>query len=645
MTTEHTELLEPGGCDKTLPANEVVEEFTFGQFVKLRYKASDGRLRPVAGQLAKGDSRALLPALGATALDGAVSIGALLDGKPEGLPARDDGPEPDHIRVKDVDDLIASGRVMVGDKEAAVVLDEGHVRRLLTGLPAITVAKVGRHMEPVVLEPSARGPVATRPLMRRHEVSDLAAFLAAPQVPGLGGGSFPLDIDAEDVKELRSEGLVTLGSGSKAVTVVVEGAAAPEAAIASYAARANGDTAIRSSDRSGIDELRRYQAQFMKPAELLPPQLPDAFTLGLYLPWTQSWQLKGYSRGSLAHSLTLAPQEEATIELFTWDRRKRSLEQSSSFDSDQSLEQTDTTKDVMDVVKELASSSEFKVEGHAKLNVKYMGVEAEVGVAGSYAAKVNATARRSVNHVQDSTEKAAARVRVSRQTRISESSETGSEERVTRKVRNTNMCRTLTLDYFEVLAHYNVTTAFDRDNAEVCVFVPLPLSLRNKVFAEQDLRVHERALVAALLDSRLADGFQAARTTYARTWAMQHVCDRPKCDHPRPPATSGPNDGGGTPRAALDAAVARVVSAARALRSASLGGITREVLIDGGSASAASVLEVQRWCFWALLEREYGTAHETLEGLAAAGTQIPMGPPGYPPFQIPTSPLKPRSRC
>ena len=129
------EILEPGDCDKSLPANEVVEEYTFGQFVKLRYPTGGGRVRPVTGMLADDASRTLLSALGASSLYGAVSISALLRDRPEALPEAEHGTDPDHLPVKDVDDLIARRKLRVRGEEASVSLEEGDVVALLLSLP------------------------------------------------------------------------------------------------------------------------------------------------------------------------------------------------------------------------------------------------------------------------------------------------------------------------------------------------------------------------------------------------------------------------------------------------------------------------------------------------------------------------------
>jgi hypothetical protein len=630
VSEERFELFGPGCCDKRLPANEVLEEYTFGQFIRLRYKDDGGESRTVTGRLPPDGARDWLTMLGAEPLGRAVSMAAVLSRKPEALPAGNSGNNVTKVVIKDVDELIAERSVSLGTHRAQLDLDAGRVTRLLAGMPTEVVARTGSRESRILLIPPTTQPRAPLPAVHQHTVRDIASFLADPVVPGVGGAGYKLALDGRAVKRLRQEGVVTLGTGSKQVTLTIDGRNSPQVLSTAYAMKRNdssrGEVAWHQAAEdaeTSVAAAPPYRTAMAAPQGVAAaaPQSADAFTLGLYLPWKQSWRLEGYSRGALVHSLTLAPQEDTTIELFTWDRRKRSLEQASTFESDQSVEQTDTSKDAFDVVREMANSNEFKIEGHAKVDVKYPAVEAEFGVRGDYTSKLNETAKRSTNHLQESTQKAAARVRVSRQTKISEASEMGREERVTRKVRNVNMCRTLTLDYFEVLSRYTVTTAFDQENAQICVFVPFPIWLRTYSFSEDDLRINERALRIVLIDSQLADGFQAARTVFARRWAMQHVCDVPACPHHSVGGGGSSQATDGPARKALEDAVNRVISSSRVLVNASVQSFATTAR-DAHQPSAAEALAVQRWGFWHLLRRSYGTVSETLNNLARAGTPV-----------------------
>src|SRR5207253_5541767 len=108
-----------------------------------------------------------------------------------------------------------------------------------------------------------------------------------------------------------------------------------------------------------------------------------------------------------------------------------------------------------------------------------------------------------------------------------------------------------------------ITTAFNKDDAQVCFFVPFPNWLRIYKFSKDDLRIHERALRMALINPELAPGFEAARTLCAYEWAMQHVCDTPHCEHSMDEQEGG---GGGkttADRKPLEDAVDRVLLSSR----------------------------------------------------------------------------------
>jgi hypothetical protein len=49
--------------------------------------------------------------------------------------------------------------------------------------------------------------------------------------------------------------------------------------------------------------------------------LEQEYLIGLELTHRQEWQIQGHARGELLHSLPLAPGEETTVEVLTWDRQ------------------------------------------------------------------------------------------------------------------------------------------------------------------------------------------------------------------------------------------------------------------------------------------------------------------------------------
>src|SRR5437870_10351645 len=79
----HFELFGAGQGEKQLPVNEVVEEYTFGQFVKLRYPSETGGSRPVVLGKPSALNRQFIEIPGFGPPAEAVSIKGILSGKPE----------------------------------------------------------------------------------------------------------------------------------------------------------------------------------------------------------------------------------------------------------------------------------------------------------------------------------------------------------------------------------------------------------------------------------------------------------------------------------------------------------------------------------------------------------------------------------
>jgi hypothetical protein len=261
----------------------------------------------------------------------------------------------------------------------------------------------------------------------------------------------------------------------------------------------------------------------------------QGIALVVYFEWKQEWVLKGFSRGRLLHSLSLAPQEEATIELFTWDRRKRSLEQSSLTETEQSVEDEEKTQDTTEVFRELTKKDEFQWKVGGDLDAQYNGVAVNVKLKTHAEAqdKTNAedVAKNTTKTLREGVQKAAAKVKTQRSSKISETTEMGLEERVTRKVRNPNLCHTLNLDYFEVSTHYEITTSFNEDGMRFCAAIPNPIA--RDTFPPEFVRQNEGALRDMILDRGLVSGFDGLRLLRAREVALKDLeekRDRRKMD-------------------------------------------------------------------------------------------------------------------
>jgi hypothetical protein len=107
------------------------------------------------------------------------------------------------------------------------------------------------------------------------------------------------------------------------------------------------------------------------------------------------------------------------------------------------------------------------------------------------------------------------KLKLERQTKLGETSEIGTEDKTTRRVRNPNLCHTLLLNYYEILAHHDIETAFSETEARLCVLVPTA-GIAVHEFTYTNVRYDQSVLERVLLVPALAAGFGAAHRLVAQ---------------------------------------------------------------------------------------------------------------------------------
>lgn len=251
--------------------------------------------------------------------------------------------------------------------------------------------------------------------------------------------------------------------------------------------------------------------------------------LALYLPFVQSWKLEGYTRGRLVKSFALGPGEEQTVEVFSWDRLRSSLESTTSLEQEQNTESAGTRRDTLDVARDVGQQTGFEMTtgGKVGFQVGVVRVDMDASTSGRHASTQAEKETRSA--IVEATTRATQRVRTSRTLKVTESRESGSEERITRKLRNPNAAHTLTVAFFEILSNYQVITRLQAGRAQLVVLIPSADLAGVARFDRRAVRTHERALRLALLDATLAPGFDAARLLDARDRACGVLCQGCSC--------------------------------------------------------------------------------------------------------------------
>ncbi len=252
--------------------------------------------------------------------------------------------------------------------------------------------------------------------------------------------------------------------------------------------------------------------------------------LALYLPFRQLWKLRGYNRGRLVNSFTLAPQEEQTIEVFKWDRLSNTLESGTSFESEETNESSSTRRDTTDVARDVSRQIGFETNSTGKVGFKVGVVNADLSAGFDARAGTNEAEKETRNAITDVTTRSTGHVRTSRTLKVVESREQGQETRTTRKLRNANNCHTMTVAFSEILANYEVDTFVRADAARLVVLVNSATLGAVDHFDRNNVRAHESPLRLALMDKSLADGFDAARYLDARSRACEVLCTGCTCD-------------------------------------------------------------------------------------------------------------------
>jgi hypothetical protein len=525
----------PGDCSAGLPAEQVFHEAIFAEFKRLNKRiddlpypilldgwqdrnVKDRILNKAVESVPMANRYAATAGSGAAhtmlSLAGGVPLSYVNDRSSKALTA----PLVHAVKVDDAIRLLGRGQVRLpgSGKIARLDLSDDHAADLVANRPVVVNATSGGKPMAIQLLPAAAG--ERKPKSAVHVVSSLEEFVRNPSVPALDGSALRVNLSSAQLRQLRDSNAAVVNTGGRRVTIQIasngsDGPGDGRVASASYAA-----TAVTVAGEGLTSEPTRGAGAVMEETGGSTPvvsQSETTFTLALYLPWRQLWRLKGYTRGELLHSLVLGPQEEVTIEVSSWDRRKRIFEDSAQSSFEQTTDFTQTEKDTQSVVKEINNQNEFGMTMGGQIGYTMAGV---FQVGGSSQTNVKASlansSKNNLEFLRESVAKAGTKLKLERQTKINETTEIGTENKITRKLRNPNLCHTLSFNSYEVLAHYDIETSFNRDQARLCVMVPNPVAVT--AFDYTNVRYYESVLRKVLLVPDLAPGFDAARKLYAQ---------------------------------------------------------------------------------------------------------------------------------
>ncbi len=553
-------------CDEQLPVDDVVETYAFHQFIDLRIE-DDGNSRQI-GVPVDVANPGYIRELRRAGVDSPTLL-AEIRGDVSPLkgawpaPSDSDPDLPERVEIEDVAEVITAGEVAVGNK-----------RYSLAGLADVAEdLKAGRSVQGRFVDNNGRpAELELVPLVNskcdlpqriRFSAGDLAALTPARGVVVPGLGALKLDLSEDERAAALRDGYVTararLPDSATDHEILVEVAQPMVRRSAMTAADADGRIEAGMAlarDRRGAEETK---------------QVLNRRVL-LYVPIEQEWRLKGYARGMLVNTFSLAPQEQLTLEVFSWDRRKTASETTSSQEQESSSESVATQKVTRDALREAKDTNGWTFGANLSVSVPQVGMSA--GTNFSLSSQSELTRRTTVQSINEATEKAASRIKSSVQTKVSEAAEFGREDRSTRRIVNPNTGRILHFDAFEVLAGFDVTTRYRFDRAVLCVLYPCVDFLAS--LTDPETKVRSTALLALegiiydLVPQRVRGGFDAARTFLAWDRICQYACDAAcTCETPKPEGTTAPAASGNAYEADVIAALAALRAVIARLNGAS----------------------------------------------------------------------------
>lgn len=246
------------------------------------------------------------------------------------------------------------------------------------------------------------------------------------------------------------------------------------------------------------------------------PTLYQATTIahGHLLTFKQVWRADGYSLGDLLYSLPLAPGQKKLIAVVDWDRREEAARVSQRTATETLDASLVHDRDISEVI---TSSLQQSMRGSSRADTSSVaaGIGGFIGpvvfgfgggasTAGSSASQRSSrdVAGTMLNQARDRTLQAASAVRSQRST-VVQTARQGESLRVqTDVVANHNHCHALTVEYFEVLRHLQVSQEIA--HVQECLFVPFEITPFN---ANKVLR--HRTALARHVRGALAGGFDA----------------------------------------------------------------------------------------------------------------------------------------
>lgn len=207
---------------------------------------------------------------------------------------------------------------------------------------------------------------------------------------------------------------------------------------------------------------------------------------GHLLTFKQVWKADGYSLGDLLYSLPLAPGQQKLVSVLDWDRRETARRDARRTETEELVADLTHDRDISDII---TSTLRETLDGRSSADVSAVGgglgafigplvIGAAGGVssAGSTASQTSGrdVSGSALNQVRDRTMQAASAVRGQRASVVQTARQGEAVRATTEVLANYNHCHAMTVEYFEVLRHLQVSQ--ELHEVQECLFVPLAIT-------------------------------------------------------------------------------------------------------------------------------------------------------------------------
>ena len=191
----------------------------------------------------------------------------------------------------------------------------------------------------------------------------------------------------------------------------------------------------------------------------LPVIYPDAvlatnqkWAFGQKVQYRQEWRHEGFTLGELISSLSLLPNEELTLEVSSWQRTRKEVQEELTEEERKQYERELKRTDEESVATEAMANNGWSLSATGSVNYGPVSASGSASATGSLEQRTQQAER----HVTEETTKATNQVSLRRAVRMTQSAEAGSESRTTRRIKNPNGCHTVTFNFFQIVKLFDV---------------------------------------------------------------------------------------------------------------------------------------------------------------------------------------------